>query len=308
MPILVFTRIFSVQIDEINTPSSNNKSMKATLSPAAVLILFVIVTAFVGFSYVVFTQFLAGFPQQLNAETSGTSGLAIDDVRGGNIVYVKNTGTRDLTTDQIGVQIDGSPSPCIFDVSVISPGKTEVCELHRRCSFGSILVVSTDSDSDTVTCPPSSGIATTIISTTVPSTLAATTTPETLTTFIASTTIQSQITTSTIQSQTTTAITATTIPTTTTDVSGITIPINLREMQQCMENGNVAVNFQWDYTGEADYFELFVETIVKTFQGNVRESELIYGFPADEELEWELAVFHGNEVESQIKSFKTIPC
>src|SRR3989344_3155524 len=132
--------------------------MRATLSPAGILILFIIVTALVGFSYIVFTQFLDGFPQQPNAETPGTSSLAIDDVKGGNIIYIKNTGTRDLTTDQIEVQIDGSFSPCVFDVDVIKPGKTEVCEVPTRCNFGSLLKISTDLNSDTVTCPPSSGI------------------------------------------------------------------------------------------------------------------------------------------------------
>ena len=76
-----------------------------------------------------------------------------------------------------------------------------------------------------------------------------------------------------------------------------------------MENGYVEVNFQWDYYGEVDYFELFAEPIIlQTFPRNSRESEFIYGFPSNQGLEWELTVFYGNEAESQIKSFQTINC
>ena len=255
--------------------------MKATLSPIPILILFVTVTAFVGFSYIIFTQFLEVPQNPSNSKT----GLEINDVNGGNIVYVKNTGTRNIITDQIKASIDGSSLPCIFDVSVISPGKTEVCELPRKCNFGALLKVSADLESDTVTCPPSSGPAptSTVITSTPSTTLVATTT-------------QPQITTSTTQQIT---------PAT---VLGITTPINMREVQQCIGNGNVEVNFQWDYNGQADYFELAVQSISGNFQGYARESGFIYEFPSEAEIEWELTVLYQAEAESKIKTFQTISC
>ena len=248
--------------------------MKAIISPGALVILFIIVTAFVGFSYIVFTQFFE-IPQN---SSNLKEKLEISDVKGGNIVYIKNTGAKDLVTDKIKTSVDGLSVPCTFDVPVIKSDKTEICELPRKCNFGSLLRVSAESYYDEVTCPPSSGIATTsVIVTSTPST-----------TLLTATTVQQT--------------------TLTTTISGITTPTNLREVQQCIGNGNVEVNFQWDYTGQTDHFELAIESALNNYPIDARMSGFNYEFPSGTQIEWELTAFYGNAAESEIKTFQTIYC
>jgi hypothetical protein len=218
----------------------------------------------VGFSYLMFSQFFT-FPDKVtetNKDGPEYRGIKIDNVEE-NLVYVRNTGTRDIVTSQIKVFVDGQPVGCEFGIYSIKPNEVRTCNLATICRLGSLLRVTSNLDSATITCLQQS------VSTTQP-----------------------------VTGPTTVGVTT---------IFEIYKPANLREIQQCMENGNVAINFHWDYQGSADYFELLAYESMN-FPGSARESGLIFNFPANEELEWELTVFAGNKIEGGVKTFRTIQC